>query len=86
MTTSPELQRHQKPQHQPKKKWIAENNMFMTWLVNSMTIDIGENFLSFDTAKEYGTWKNKRSQIRKTHLKSFRLKASSIIYVKETLR
>ena len=35
-----------------KKKWIAENNMFMSWLVNSMTIDIGENFLSFDTAKE----------------------------------
>ncbi|RVW23954.1 Retrovirus-related Pol polyprotein from transposon TNT 1-94 [Vitis vinifera] len=34
------------------KKWIAENNMVMSWLVNSMTTDIGENFLSFDTAKE----------------------------------
>ncbi|RVX13979.1 Retrovirus-related Pol polyprotein from transposon TNT 1-94 [Vitis vinifera] len=34
------------------KKWIAENNMVMSWLVNSMTADIGENFLSFDTAKE----------------------------------
>ncbi|RVW35969.1 Retrovirus-related Pol polyprotein from transposon TNT 1-94 [Vitis vinifera] len=34
------------------KKWIAENNMVMSWLVNSMTVDIGENFLSFDTAKE----------------------------------
>ncbi|XP_034706095.1 uncharacterized protein LOC117929791 [Vitis riparia] len=34
------------------KKWIAENNMVMSWLVNSMTPDIGENFLSFDTAKE----------------------------------
>ncbi|KAL6322028.1 hypothetical protein AAG906_003171 [Vitis piasezkii] len=34
------------------KRWIAENNMVMSWLVNSMTADIGENFLSFDTAKE----------------------------------
>ena len=34
------------------KRWIAENNMIMSWLVNSMTTDIGENFLSFDTAKE----------------------------------
>ncbi|RVW73200.1 Retrovirus-related Pol polyprotein from transposon RE1 [Vitis vinifera] len=34
------------------KKWIAENNMVMSWLVNSMTTDIGENFLSFDTTKE----------------------------------
>ncbi|RVX17159.1 hypothetical protein CK203_003382 [Vitis vinifera] len=34
------------------KKWIAENNMVMSWLVNSMTAGIGENFLSFDTAKE----------------------------------
>ncbi|KAL6314405.1 hypothetical protein AAG906_022488 [Vitis piasezkii] len=30
----------------------CENNMVMSWLVNSMTTDIGENFLSFDTAKE----------------------------------
>ncbi|GMP80639.1 hypothetical protein CsSME_00035660 [Camellia sinensis var. sinensis] len=34
------------------KRWIAENNMVMSWLVNSMTTDIGENFLSCDTAKE----------------------------------
>ena len=34
------------------KKWIAKNNMVMSWLVNSMTTDIGENFLSFDTTKE----------------------------------
>ena len=34
------------------KKWIAENNMVMSWLVNSMTTDIGEIFFSFDTAKE----------------------------------
>ncbi|RVW50981.1 hypothetical protein CK203_071298 [Vitis vinifera] len=38
------------------KKWITENNMVMSWLVNSMTADIGENFLSFDNAKEI--WDN----------------------------
>ncbi|RVW52456.1 Retrovirus-related Pol polyprotein from transposon RE1 [Vitis vinifera] len=68
------------------KKWIAENNMVMSWLVNSMTADIGENFLSFDTAKKSGTLQKKLSQTRKTHLKSSRLKASSTICVKGTLR
>nr|CAD1843967.1 unnamed protein product [Ananas comosus var. bracteatus] len=34
------------------KKWMAENNMVMSWLVNSMTPDIGEYFLSVETAKE----------------------------------
>ncbi|KAJ0046448.1 hypothetical protein Pint_05386 [Pistacia integerrima] len=34
------------------KKWLAENNMVMSWLVNSMNMDIGENFLAFETAKE----------------------------------
>ncbi|RVW26484.1 Retrovirus-related Pol polyprotein from transposon RE2 [Vitis vinifera] len=68
------------------KKWIAENNMVMSWLVNSMTADIGENFLSFDTAKEIWDTAKKLSQTRKTHLKSSRLKASSTICVKETLR
>ncbi|RVW12949.1 hypothetical protein CK203_096860 [Vitis vinifera] len=86
MTTSLELRRHQKPQHSTYKKWIAENNMVMSWLVNSMTTDIGENFLSFDTAKEIWDIAKELSQTRKTHLKSSRLKASSTICVKETLR
>lgn len=30
----------------------AENNMVMSWLINSMTNDIGENFLLYNTAKE----------------------------------
>ncbi|CAN1305878.1 hypothetical protein LINPERPRIM_LOCUS26638 [Linum perenne] len=32
--------------------WDAENSMVMTWLVNSMTIDIRANYLGYDTAKE----------------------------------
>ncbi|RVX02119.1 hypothetical protein CK203_025357 [Vitis vinifera] len=34
------------------KVWNVENNMVMSWLINSMTNDIGENFLLYGTAKE----------------------------------
>ncbi|KAF5450286.1 hypothetical protein F2P56_030651 [Juglans regia] len=34
------------------KVWNAENNMVMSWLINSMTNDIGENFLLYGTTKE----------------------------------
>jgi len=34
------------------RKWKTENNMIMSWLINSMNNDIGENFLLFGTAKE----------------------------------
>ncbi|XP_073046876.1 uncharacterized protein [Primulina eburnea] len=34
------------------KAWRTENNLVMSWLINSMTIDIGENFLLYTTAKE----------------------------------
>ncbi|CAN1766567.1 Retrovirus-related Pol polyprotein from transposon TNT 1-94 [Linum perenne] len=32
--------------------WDAENSMVMTWLVNSMTTEIGTNYLGYATAKE----------------------------------
>ncbi|KAK6129039.1 hypothetical protein DH2020_037219 [Rehmannia glutinosa] len=34
------------------KTWRAENNLVMSWLINSMTTEIGENFLLYSTAKE----------------------------------
>ena len=34
------------------RKWKTENNMIMSWLINSMNNDIGKNFLLFGTAKE----------------------------------
>ncbi|CAH9120755.1 unnamed protein product [Cuscuta epithymum] len=34
------------------KSWKANNNMVMSWLINSMTPDIGENFLLYSTAAE----------------------------------
>ncbi|KAH9678969.1 retrovirus-related pol polyprotein from transposon RE1 [Citrus sinensis] len=32
--------------------WKSDNNMIMSWLINSMNNDIGENFLLYGTAKE----------------------------------
>ncbi|XP_024027458.1 uncharacterized protein LOC112093390 [Morus notabilis] len=32
--------------------WKTENNMVMSWLVNSMTNEIGENFLLYSTVRE----------------------------------
>lgn len=34
------------------KTWKSENNIVMSWLINSMSNDIGENFLLYGTAKE----------------------------------
>ncbi|XP_055814542.1 uncharacterized protein LOC129884238 [Solanum dulcamara] len=34
------------------KAWKAENSMVMAWLISSMTIEIGEIFLLYTTAKE----------------------------------
>ncbi|KAH7543898.1 hypothetical protein JRO89_XS15G0055500 [Xanthoceras sorbifolium] len=34
------------------KRWMTENIMIMSWLVNSMTTEIGENFILYYTAKE----------------------------------
>ena len=34
------------------RKWKIENSMIMSWLINSMNNDIGENFLLFRTAKD----------------------------------
>ena len=32
--------------------WKTENHMVMSWLINSMTTEVGENFLLYKTAKE----------------------------------
>ncbi|KAL5816220.1 hypothetical protein ACOSQ3_024598 [Xanthoceras sorbifolium] len=37
------------------KQWKTENSMVMSWLINSMTNEIGENFLLYETAREI--WK-----------------------------
>ncbi|GAV60945.1 UBN2_3 domain-containing protein [Cephalotus follicularis] len=34
------------------RTWKAENHMVMSWLLNSMTNEMGENFMYYQTAKE----------------------------------
>lgn len=34
------------------KAWKSENNLVMSWLINSMAPEIGENFLLYRSAKE----------------------------------
>ena len=43
-----------KPGEKEPKFWIwkSENNMVMSWLINFITNEIGENFLLYDTAQE----------------------------------
>lgn len=34
------------------KTWRAENNQVMSWLVNSMALERGKNFMLYNTARE----------------------------------
>ncbi|KAK3023749.1 LOW QUALITY PROTEIN: hypothetical protein RJ639_044458 [Escallonia herrerae] len=38
------------------KKWNSENHMVMSWLINTMNLEIGQNFMFNGTAKE--VWEN----------------------------
>ncbi|KAK2974112.1 hypothetical protein RJ640_025461 [Escallonia rubra] len=38
------------------KKWNSENHMVMSWLINTMNLEIGQNFMFYGTAKEI--WEN----------------------------
>ncbi|KAF7812092.1 Retrovirus-related Pol polyprotein from transposon RE1 [Senna tora] len=49
------------------KKWWDENNMVMSWLINSMTTEIGDNFLLYTTAHDI--WEAARESYS-THEKS----------------
>lgn len=34
------------------KRWKSENHMVKSWLINTMDLEIGQNFLLYTTAKE----------------------------------
>lgn len=34
------------------KEWSAWDNMVISWLINSMVVDIGESFMFYETARE----------------------------------
>ncbi|KAH9696724.1 reverse transcriptase Ty1/copia-type domain-containing protein [Citrus sinensis] len=60
------------------KRWKSENNMIMSWLINSMNNDIGENFLLFGTANDI--W-----DAAKETYSSSENTSDTLIYLKYTL-
>lgn len=57
---------------QKYKTWQAENNMIMSWPINSMTTKIGEGFLLFSTASKiweaaHETYSDKKKKKKKVH-------------------
>ncbi|RVX18623.1 Retrovirus-related Pol polyprotein from transposon RE1 [Vitis vinifera] len=66
------------------RKWKIENSMIMSWLINSMNNDIGENFLLFGTAKTYGMQPKKLTQVLKILQNCFRLNQLYMTSAKES--
>ena len=57
------------------RTWKIENNMVKSWLINSMTNEIGENFLLYKTTKEMWdavkeTYSTKENTIEQVDIKS----------------
>ncbi|RVW89138.1 Retrovirus-related Pol polyprotein from transposon RE1 [Vitis vinifera] len=75
------------------RKWKIENSMIMSWLINSMNNDIGENFLLFGTAKDiwdaaketYSSSENTSELFRLNHLHDFRQGEQSVTQYYNTL-
>ncbi|KAL6326273.1 hypothetical protein AAG906_004770 [Vitis piasezkii] len=53
------------------RTWKLENSMVMSWLINSMTNDIGENFMYYGIAKEI--WDADLRQGDSTHIEYFNI-------------
>ncbi|RVW34590.1 Retrovirus-related Pol polyprotein from transposon RE1 [Vitis vinifera] len=75
------------------RKWKIENSMIMSWLINSMNNDIGENFLLFGTAKDiwdaaketYSSSENTSELFRLNQLHDFRQGEQSVTQYYNTL-
>ena len=57
------------------RNWRAENYLVMSWLINSMTMKIGENFLLYTIANEIwdiarDTFSNSESTVELFHVES----------------
>ncbi|XP_073023240.1 uncharacterized protein [Primulina eburnea] len=60
------------------KKWNIENHMIMAWLINSMTMEIGENFLLYETALEM--WQAARETYSSSDNTSELFAVESVLY------
>ncbi|RVW93485.1 Retrovirus-related Pol polyprotein from transposon RE1 [Vitis vinifera] len=66
------------------RKWKIENSMIMSWLINSMNNDIGENFLLFGTAKDIWDAAKELTQVLKILQNCFRLNQFYMTAAKES--
>lgn len=60
------------------KTWKIENNLVMSWLIKSMTNEVGEILFSTKQSKKFGM----HSQRKKTPRRLSRLKAFFMMFVK----
>ena len=67
-----------KPEEAAYYRWDIENNMVKSWLINSMTVEIGENFLLYETA--YDIWEAARESYSTKDDISARFEIESAIY------
>lgn len=68
------------------QKWKLENSQVMSWLLNTMTNEIGENFMFYDTAKEiWDAVKETYSNVDNTSVSYLRLKAFFMTFDRENL-
>ncbi|KAK0584996.1 hypothetical protein LWI29_021933 [Acer saccharum] len=65
------------------KQWKTDNSMVMSWLINSMTNDIGENFLFMGQPRKSGMLPEIRIPVVTTWLNYLESKAYSMTFVKE---
>ncbi|RVW83276.1 Retrovirus-related Pol polyprotein from transposon TNT 1-94 [Vitis vinifera] len=66
------------------RKWKIENSMIMSWLINSMNNDIGENFLCLGLQRTYGMQPKKLTQVLKIFQNFFRLNQPYMTSAKES--
>ncbi|RVW77073.1 hypothetical protein CK203_036858 [Vitis vinifera] len=66
------------------RKWKIENSMIMSWLINSMNNDIGENFLLFGLQRIYGMQPKKLTQVLKILQNFFRWNQPYMTSAKES--
>ncbi|RVW25921.1 Retrovirus-related Pol polyprotein from transposon RE1 [Vitis vinifera] len=84
MSTSLEKQSCQKLQNRVSGSGKIENSMIMSWLINSMNNDIGENFLLFGLQRTYGMQPKKLTQVLKILQNCFRLNQFYMTSAKES--
>ena len=67
------------------KQWKIDSHMIMSWLINPMNNDIGENFLLYGTAKEIWDATRETYSSSENTLELFHIEAILHDFLQETL-